>query len=152
MKQDADRRVSDVSVKVTEGFTDLPALQDQWEALFQSCPNEPSTSFEWTSAMVRHHVRPGDRCFLLRVEREGTLVGLVPLVLRRFKMIGQQIALLMPLSEEYNTHSDLLLASTDDAVVGAAEAELEVDRVDREPCEPGVLLRIGRSPTFESPS
>lgn len=124
MKQNARARVAGVSARVTEAFTDLPALQGQWEVLFQSRPNEPSTSFEWTSAMVRHHVRSGDRCFLLRVDREGTLAGLVPLVLRRFKVMGQQIALLTPLSEDYNTHSDLLLASTDEAVVEAVVSSL----------------------------
>ena len=54
-----------VSVDVLEGFGALASLREGWERLFLARPNEPSTSFEWTSAMAVHHVRPGDRCLVL---------------------------------------------------------------------------------------
>ena len=123
MTQAAPRRAG-VSVNVTDAFNEIPELRTQWEALFRSRPNEPSTSFEWTTAMVRHHVRAGDRCFLVHARRDGMLVGIVPLVLRRLKVLGQRVALLAPLSEDYNTHSDLLLAAPDEEVVNALIASL----------------------------
>ncbi len=102
-----------VLTTVTEGFDDLPALRDQWSELFCSRAHEPSTSFEWTIAMARNHVRPSDRCVLVQLRRDGRLHGLVPLVVRSVPFLGQPVTMLAPLSEEYNTHSDLLLRSTD---------------------------------------
>ena len=119
-----------VSVNVTETFSDVAALRPQWEALFDSRANEPSTSFEWTAAMIRHHLRPGDRGFLVRLERDGALVGIIPLVLRSFAVMGQNISLLAPLSEDYNTHSDLLLQSLDDDSVQAVVSTLFTLKAD----------------------
>ncbi len=109
---------------VREGFDELPSLRDRWEALFCARPNEPSLSFEWTTAMARHHAKAGDRPFLVGVERDGTLAGVVPLILRTHRLMGQRIRLLAPLSEPYNTHSDLLLASHDEDVVSALVAAI----------------------------
>lgn len=108
-----------VSVRISDGFGELPGLRSDWQRLFGARGNEPSTSFEWTEAMVRHHLRPDDRGFLLRLERRGDLVGIVPLVCRRFRILGQTVGLLMPIAEDYNTHSDLLLASADQELVEA---------------------------------
>ena len=108
-----------VSVDVLEGFDALATLKERWDQLFLANPNEPSTSFEWTSAMATHYVRQGDRCLLVQLRRGDVLVGLVPLVLRQMKVMGQRIGLLTPLSEENNTHSDLLLACADDESVSA---------------------------------
>ena len=117
-------RSTGVVVRVTEDFGPLPALLHDWEILFRSRANEPSTSFEWTAAMARHHIQPGDRTFLVRLERQGSLVGVLPLVLRRHAIFGQSVALLAPLSEDYNTHSDLLLDSIDDEIVAALVSAL----------------------------
>jgi len=113
-----------VSVQVTRAFGELSALRSQWTELFLSRPNEPSTSFEWTAAMVRHHVGPDDRCFLVRLERDAKLVGFVPLVLRTLRVMGRPIRLLAPLSEDYNTHSDLLLSAFDDDILQAVVSTL----------------------------
>jgi len=102
-----------VSAELIEGFDRLPALRKDWEALFLSRANEPSTSLEWTSAMVRHHVRPADRCFLVCLRRGDALEAIVPLVARAEAVLGRRVTLLTPLSEQYNTHSDLLLRAND---------------------------------------
>ena len=102
-----------VSVRVTLGFGGLAARRDQWEDLFRARPHEPSASFEWTLAMARHHVRPVDQCLMVELSRQGRLQGLVPLVARNVPLLGQSTVVLTPLSEEYNTHSDLLLRSAD---------------------------------------
>jgi CelD/BcsL family acetyltransferase involved in cellulose biosynthesis len=106
-------------VDVREGFDALPSLRDAWDRLFLARPNEPSVSFEWTMAMAAHHVRGDDRCLVLQLRRGDTLVGIVPLIRRVMKVMGQRVGLLLPLSEQYNTHSDLLLASPDDESVSA---------------------------------
>jgi CelD/BcsL family acetyltransferase involved in cellulose biosynthesis len=113
-----------VVVRVSHDFSALPSLLQEWERLFRSRPNEPSTSFEWTAAMARHHVQPGDRPFLVRLERKGMLAGILPLILRRHKVLGRTVTLLAPLAEDYNTHSDVLLDSTDDEVVRAVVSAL----------------------------
>ena len=118
-----------VLTTVTEGFADLSALRDQWRELFHSRAHEPSTSFEWTIAMARNHVRPSDRCVLIKLYRDGRLHGLVPLVVRSVPLLGQPVTMLAPLSEEYNTHSDLLLRSIDAGTMSAflrALFELEI--------------------------
>jgi CelD/BcsL family acetyltransferase involved in cellulose biosynthesis len=119
-----------VSVNVTETFGEVAALRPQWEALFDCRGHEPSTSYDWTAAMIRHKARPGDRAFLVRLEREGTLVGIIPLVLRSFAVLGQNVSLLAPLSEDYNTHSDLLLQSLDDDIVQAVVSTLFARRAE----------------------
>jgi len=95
--------------EVSNGFDDLPSMRAEWEQIFLARDHEPSVSFEWTAAMVRHHVRAADQGFLIRLRRGSLLVGIVPLVLRSVPLRGRSVGLLAPLSEEYNTHSDLLL-------------------------------------------
>jgi CelD/BcsL family acetyltransferase involved in cellulose biosynthesis len=114
-----------VSVDVLDGFGALPSLRDSWERIFQSRQHEPSASYEWTAAMARHHVRPDDRCRILRLDRDGRTVGLVPLVGREMSLLGRRVRLLMPLAEIYNTHSDLLLESVDDEVAAAVVTGLQ---------------------------
>ena len=108
-----------VEADVSHGFGGLARLQAAWEALFVSRQHEPCVSFEWTTAMVRHHVRPDDRCVLVHLRRDDTTVGLVPLIARPTKVMGARITILSPLSEHYNTHSDLLLEAIDDEVAQA---------------------------------
>lgn len=113
-----------VMATVTAGFDALPSLQDAWGTLFEARRHEPSTSFEWTSAMVRHHVRPADRGLLIQLHQGDRLVGLVPLVARAVPLFGTAITILTPLSEEYNTHSDLLLRAPDPAILDALVAAI----------------------------
>ena len=108
-----------IEAAVTEGFENLSALRSEWNDLFHARHHEPSLSFEWTMAMVRNHVRPSDRCLLVSLRRDGRTHGLIPLVVRRLTVLGQPMHLLAPLSEEYNTHSDLLVRSADAPTMSA---------------------------------
>ena len=57
---------------------------------------------------------------LMRLRRDGEVVGLVPLMARRATLrLGVRATMLAPLSESYNTHSDLLLRDTDDDTIRA---------------------------------
>ncbi len=113
-----------VTTDIVPGFDQLAAERERWDLLFAARAHEPSVSFEWTRAMVRHHVRPDDQCLLLRLHRQGAVVGLVPLVIRTVPLLGWHIRMLMPVSEDYNTHSDLLLRDTAPDVIRAFVAAL----------------------------
>jgi CelD/BcsL family acetyltransferase involved in cellulose biosynthesis len=122
-------RSSDAAAATIErGFDRLPSLRDEWERLYAERYNEPSASFEWTASMVRSHVRPDDGCFLVLLRRGDAVVGVVPLVVRRVVLLGVSVAVAMPLSEENNTHSDLLVTAYDADIMRAfvtALTELE---------------------------
>lgn len=109
----------EVRVEVIDGFGCLPALKPEWEALFTATPHEPSSSFEWTMALARNHVRPDDRCFVVRLLRGGAVVGLVPLIARTARILSWRVVVLTPLSEQYNTHSELMFHSVDDDLMAA---------------------------------
>jgi CelD/BcsL family acetyltransferase involved in cellulose biosynthesis len=95
------------------------ALSDAWEELFRSAGREPSTSFDWTSALLRHFVKPGDRTFLVRAWRDGRLIALLPLLARPGTLFRHKVVTLSPLSEQWGTHSDILIRDLDDATVDA---------------------------------
>lgn len=113
-----------IAVDVTEGFDTLDGLRESWDEVFQSRPHQPSTSFEWTRAMVAHHVRPGDTCLLLTLRTGGRVEGFMPLVCRDVPLFGMRIRVLAPLSELSNTHSDLLVRRVDHATVSSFVAAL----------------------------
>ncbi len=103
---------------VAEG-ADIFAFEETWERLYQSGPNEPSTSFEWTAALLRNHLSPGDRAFLLRLSHGTDVIALVPLVVSTTRVLGCAVTMMTPLSERYGTHSDVLAGSLDDDAVRA---------------------------------
>jgi len=114
-----------ILVDVIHGFETLESWRHRWDEIFRARSHEPSSSFEWTSALARHHVRVGDACVLMCLRRGAEVVGLVPLVARKATLrMGVRATVLAPLSESYNTHSDLLLANTDEETVGAFLAGL----------------------------
>lgn len=115
-----------VDVEVRHGIASIHGLRAAWEELFATAGHEPSTSFEWTAAMCAHHVRLGDEVRVLIVRRGAAIIGLLPLRVRAVPLLGQDVKLLAPLCEEYNTHSDWLLSerapSVVESIVGAIEA------------------------------
>jgi CelD/BcsL family acetyltransferase involved in cellulose biosynthesis len=96
---------------------DISRFEAEWERLFAFPGNEPSTSFEWTQAMLRHHLAADDRFLLLAISRDSETVALLPLVLRSLRVFGCPVRLLCPLTDSYNTHSDVLSNSLEGATV-----------------------------------
>ena len=96
---------------------DIARFEDEWERLFAYPGNEPSTSFEWTRAMLQNHLSAGDRVFLLGVTRASETLVLAPLVARQARVFGCLVRVLCPISDAYNTHSDLLSSSLDEQTV-----------------------------------
>jgi len=108
-----------IKAEVVSEIPDISSFRDSWDRLFLVPGNEPSTSFEWTEAMIRHHIRPGDRFFLVRIQRGEDIVCLVPLVARTESVFGQPLVSLYPISEQYNTHSGFLASELDEQIVEA---------------------------------
>lgn len=108
-----------LAVQVAAGFDGLDGLRDEWRALYDATPAEPSLSFEWTRALATTQVRDGDTTALVQIRRDGCLAGVVPLLGRAPRVFGVRHRVLRPLSELKNTHSDLLLAHGDSAIVEA---------------------------------
>ncbi len=120
----ADYRGTVVSATIDEGLDALPRLRTAWETLFMRFGREPSTSYEWTAALVRHHINENDQAYLVQLTRNGDLVGVVPLVVRAYGLLGRPFRILRPLSEDSNTHSDLLLDTDDPEVLEALVSAL----------------------------
>ncbi|MEW6109467.1 MAG: GNAT family N-acetyltransferase [Nitrospirota bacterium] len=97
-----------VSFEIIRDKARLPEYLEHWNELFDSNGYEASTSFEWTHALLETHL--GDDTFLFIVLKDcGGIAGIVPLVISKTKKYGLSLLNLFPISEYYNTHSDLLL-------------------------------------------
>jgi CelD/BcsL family acetyltransferase involved in cellulose biosynthesis len=97
-----------LSVEPVYGVDQLAPCRAAWERLFDAAPNEPSTSYEWTDALSRSHLSPGDRFILLKVRSGPDPIAFVPLVARSERLVGLPVVVLSPISEWYNTHSSIL--------------------------------------------
>jgi CelD/BcsL family acetyltransferase involved in cellulose biosynthesis len=98
-----------VEVEVIHGRAVLGQLQADWARLMEEGDHEPSVSLEWTAALMESHVQPSDEVVSIILRRQGVVVGIIPLVFRSVKTLGQRFVTACPISELSNTHSDLLL-------------------------------------------
>lgn len=95
-----------------ETIADLPSgdlLATAWEELYAAGHHEPSTSLEWSRALLQSHVKADDRVFTMVVRDGGRIVAIAPVVIQRERLLGPfAVATLTPLSEKYRTHSDIV--------------------------------------------
>ena len=96
-----------------------PALARDWQALFQGGEFEPSTSLEWSAALMAHHPGRRDRVTLVHLRDDERTLGVIPLLGRSLRVLGQSVRLLTPVSELNNTHSDLLVRHREPGVLEA---------------------------------
>src|SRR5574338_803340 len=108
-----------VTSHVSTGLARLPALADEWRRLFATCDAEPSTSFEWTDALVRTQIDSSDSCYVIELRREGALVGVLPVLVRPARVFRLSHRIARPLAELKNTHSDILLTARDEPTMAA---------------------------------
>ncbi len=120
---------SDLQVNVVAHSADISTFEHIWRELFAETACEPSTSFEWTAAMLQHHLEPEDRFLLFLLARGGKAIGLVPLVSRPTHVLGQRLSILSPISERYNTHGGILGRGLDAAVIEVLIAEIKRQEV-----------------------
>lgn len=96
----------------------LDPYRDMWSDVFHARPHQPSASFEWTRALFHNHLGKGDRLVLVVLRDRERIQGIVPLVAESSRLFGLTMVTLVPISERYNTHGDLLLSSTSENLVG----------------------------------
>lgn len=94
--------------EIIYGCKDISNFKKQWFQLFDADKYEPSVSYEWTEALLETHI--SNEVFLIIIlKNSDQIIGIIPLVLSRSKKYGLSILNLFPISEYYNTHSDLLI-------------------------------------------
>lgn len=98
----------------------MDGLQVEWEQLFRARRHEPSMSFEWTSALLDHHIGPRDEALLLVFRDGGQIRALLPLVRETHRFFGFPLVRLRALAERSGTHSDLLCETLDDDIMESA--------------------------------
>ncbi len=91
--------------------------KDIWNNLFSSSTAEVSTSFEWTDALLATHLKEKDVFVLIVFRDSKEVVGIAPLIVSKREKMGMSITTLSPVSEYYNTHSDILLKNFSDEMI-----------------------------------
>ena len=115
------------------------ALADEWAALDEIGLCEPSTSLEWTRALLATHVAESDTAFVIVLRSQDRAVAIVPAIVRRERIVGRlDVATLLLLSELSGTHSDILRSDDREEIVAALFGALVAL-----PCR-WDILRVGR--------
>src|SRR5215213_5569143 len=81
---------------VLRDTTDFASLKEEWDGLYQSCPSAtPFQSWEWLYSWWEAYGGAYD-LRLVTVRNEGLLVGLLPLMVRRGRLLllGDNVNLL----------------------------------------------------------
>ncbi len=91
---------------------EIRKFEPQWRQMFHSGKYQPSASFEWTWALISTHIGKNDSFQLVVMKDGDDVVGLIPLIRREIKRYGLSIVNLFPISEIYNTHSDLIIKNS----------------------------------------
>jgi CelD/BcsL family acetyltransferase involved in cellulose biosynthesis len=114
--------------EVIQGQDSIYQYKNTWTQLFDSGKHEPSTSFEWTHALISTTLKENDTFILLILRNPEEIIGIVPLVLSESRKYGLSIVHLFPISEYAATHSDILLKCvTDDLIEALISALSELD-------------------------
>lgn len=108
-----------VVAEIHHGRTAFAEFKADWDRLIERGGSEPSVSFEWTAALLASHVQENDEIVCIVLKRSEVVVGIVPLVLRPLRKLGQTFVTAFPVSELSNTHSDLLLEEVSEPVLAA---------------------------------
>lgn len=120
-------------------FRQNGTLADEWAALDDIGLCEPSTSLEWTRALLATRVAESDTVFAVALRSAGSLVAIVPAIIRCERVMGLlDIATVLLLSDISNTHSDVLRTHDRPEIVAAF-----VEALAMLPCR-WDILRIGR--------
>jgi len=114
------------------GLDQLARFASEWEQLYASSQYEPTSTFEWTQAVVRNRRASHRDVGVVRLHRGGVAAGFVPLVARTSHVLRLPCTVLRPACELKNTHSDLLLADHRPETVAALLDALE--RIDGWDC------------------
>ena len=106
-----------LKVEIITNPNEILHYEREWDALYMSCACEASTSFDWTYALLKTHLKKNDTFFLIVLKDSDSIIGILPLITTERKKLGQKLTTLIPISEYYNTHSDFLISHFDNAVI-----------------------------------
>ncbi len=128
-----------IKAEIIWDFRQNGALADEWTALDEIGLCEPSTSLEWTRALLATRVAESDTVFAVALRSAGSLIAIVPAIIRRERVIGLlDVATLHLVSDISNTHSDVLRTHDRPGIVAAF-----VEALAMLPCR-WDMMRIGR--------
>jgi CelD/BcsL family acetyltransferase involved in cellulose biosynthesis len=96
---------------------DILEYREIWNELFDSDEYEASTSFEWTNALLKTELKEKDTFLLMLLKNSEEIVGIVPLIVSEKRKYGFSLITIFPISEYYNTHSDILLKNISEELV-----------------------------------
>jgi len=110
----------DIQAEIVTNAEALQALRPEWEAVYAAHGVQPSTSPEWTLTLLDTHRLPTDVVFTVVLREAARIIAIAPLVIRSERVAGLlPVATLMPVSEMYRTHSDILGECSRPEVVAA---------------------------------
>ncbi len=89
-----------------------------WNHMFDRGSYEASTSFEWTKALVDTHLKNCE-FFLIVLKNSRETVGIIPTIIQKTKKYGLSLSRVSPISELYNTHSDILIQDLSEEIIEA---------------------------------
>jgi CelD/BcsL family acetyltransferase involved in cellulose biosynthesis len=99
---------------------DIESIAGEWDSLYGLGRCEPSTSLEWTRALLETHVLSTDVVFTIVLREGGHVVAIAPAMIRRESLVGPlKVATLTFLSELHNTHSDVLRRTDSPDIIAA---------------------------------
>lgn len=108
-----------VTAEIQHGRVIPDELKSDWDRLMDRVESEPSVSWEWTAALMESHVQETDEVVFIILKRLGAVIGIVPVILRPLKQLGQTFITAFPASELSNTHSDLLIEEVSEPILTA---------------------------------
>lgn len=108
-----------ISARIITSPNEMFQFRDKWEYIFCHESYEPSTSFEWTIALKNNHSSRYSQFFLIVLENNNEAIGFVPVIIKEDRFLGKTLATLSPVSELYNTHSDMLVTEYSDELITA---------------------------------
>ena len=97
-----------ISFEIINELNKIEEYYSEWDQMFDSGDYEASLSLDWTLALLKTHLEE-DTFFLMVLRDPIEIVGIVPLCIREVRKHGISLLTMMPMSEYFNTHSDLLL-------------------------------------------
>jgi len=105
-----------ISYEIIEELDKIKEYYGKWDELFNSREYEASLSLDWTDALLKTHLQ-GASFFLVVLRDANGILGIVPLCIKEVKKYGLLLLTLLPISEYFNTHSDLLLTNSSEELV-----------------------------------
>jgi len=109
---------ADFSITVAGSFEDLEPWADQWNELALTMPQRLAVlSHAWISAYFRHRVAKGERWFCVIAHADDKLLGVLPLVVKKRKVLGIPVWVLAAPFDWHTISADCAVRQGQEAAV-----------------------------------